>query len=395
MAGRVTTTHLNGTSVKVNVTFDGTPTDIDGDVIAVTIRRGRSRQLDQMTAGSCNITVRNDARTFDPLNTASATGSTSRPRMPMYVEVAGTRVFTGYVNDISIDWDRTDIGTVTYSCIDGFSVLANQAMTAHTATQQLSGARVTAVLDRSEVDWSATARAIDPGQSTLQADSVPASTNVLNYLHRVAQSEQGRMFIAADGDLAFHDRLSVINPTPSIQLFDTEAGAGGSNPTYQTFRQDYGTDLLYNRIETQIIGGTLQTASDATAQAEYLIRTLSLTELLLLNDAAAADLGDYLLNRYKNPDLRVREISTTIQANVAKWTQLLGVELGDVLQVTKTFATGTPTSVVESCVVEQIGHSITPERHTITFGFGSVDEFSYLTLDDPLLGQLDNNALAF
>ena len=391
---------LNGLVYEVNVSFNGTPTDITDDVVSVQITRGRSRQLDQMTAGTCTITVRNDTRKYDPFNTASATGSTTRPRMPVLVRaghpIAAAKFFTGYVEDVLVDWDRTNIGTVTYRCVDAFSVLANQVMAPHTASEQLSGARVSAVLDRPEVDWSFGNRNIDTGVATLQADTVAAGTNVLNYLHRIAQAEQGRIFIDRIGRFTFRDRYDTLTSTVNLKLYDSEAAAGATGTVYQTYGVEYGTVNLYNRVETQRVGGTIQTAEDTASQAEYLIRTLSYTDLLNVDDQGAADVGQMLLSKYADPELRIREVSFLISyANLPAANDAIDAEPGDVVEVTRTFDTGTPTTDTRQVAIEQISHDITPERHRVTFRFGSTDGRSFMVLDNATLGRLDYNLLAF
>jgi hypothetical protein len=61
--------------------------------------------------------------------------------------------------------------------------------------------------------------------------------------------------------------------------------------------------------------------------------------------------------------------------------QMAGLEIGDVLSVTKTFAIGTPATVTQNVVVESIRHSINPSRHTVTVGLGQVQLILPFVLD--------------
>ena len=395
------TTLPNGLVYEVIVSFNGTPTDITDDVVSVQITRGRSRQLDQMTAGTCTITVRNDTRKYDPFNTASATGSTTRPRMPVVVKAGSPsqpqirELFTGFVDDVMVDWDRTNIGTVTYRCVDGFSIFANQVMASHAVIEQTTSQRIFNVLNRPEVDWNG-GYLIYPGVATLQAGTVPAGTNVLNYLHRIAQAEQGRIFMSRFGGLTFRDRYRTLQSTINLGFVDTEAAAGVSDLVYQTYAVEYGTVNLYNRVETQRVGGTIQTAEDTASQAEYLIRTLSYTDLLSVDDQEAANVGQFLLSKYADPELHIREVSFLVTEEKSYPVVLsFSKEPGDVVEVTRTFDTGTPTTDTRQVVIEQISHDITPERHRVTFRFGSTDGRSFMVLDNATLGRLDYNLLAF
>ena len=73
---------------------------------------------------------------------------------------------------------------------------------------------------------------------------------------------------------------------------------------------------------------------------------------------------------------------------------VLGLEMGDVVTVTRTFATGSPASVSDDYVIERIVHQITPDRHTVTLGLYVANIVFPLILDDVVFGILDaDNAL--
>jgi hypothetical protein len=61
--------------------------------------------------------------------------------------------------------------------------------------------------------------------------------------------------------------------------------------------------------------------------------------------------------------------------------QMAGLEIGDILSVSKTFAVGTPATVTQNVVVESIRHSINPTRHTVTVGLGQVQLILPFVLD--------------
>jgi hypothetical protein len=60
---------------------------------------------------------------------------------------------------------------------------------------------------------------------------------------------------------------------------------------------------------------------------------------------------------------------------------MAGLEIGDILSVSKQFATGTPATVTQNVVVESIRHSINPQRHTVTVGLGQVQLVLPFVLD--------------
>jgi hypothetical protein len=69
--------------------------------------------------------------------------------------------------------------------------------------------------------------------------------------------------------------------------------------------------------------------------------------------------------------------------------------LTDIASITKTFVTGTPSSVTQTVIVSGVTHSITPGSHIIAYTFESTDANQYFTLDDTIFGVLDQNLLAF
>ena len=74
---------------------------------------------------------------------------------------------------------------------------------------------------------------------------------------------------------------------------------------------------------------------------------------------------------------------------------VLGLEMGDVITVTRTFATGSPAQVSDDYGIERIVHQITPDRHIVTIGMYVAELVFPLLLDDVTFGVLDSdNALS-
>jgi hypothetical protein len=275
-------------------------------------------------------------------------------------------------------------------CSDDFTVLANQTLEAFTPSAELSSARVSAVLDRPEINYQG-ARAIGTGSSNLGAYAVSAGTNVLNYLQLVTKSEQGYLYIAADGTLTFKGRREVLNP-----IADADFTAGGSGIPYQTLTNEFGDELLYNDIVTESPAGGPFNATDSDSQAFYQSQQYTATDLLNSSASEVEALGQYLLGKYKNPVLRFTGMATQMAAlTTAQQTACLNLDLTDIASITKTFAQGTPSSATQTVIVSGVSHSITPQSHIIGFSFESTDGNQYLTLDDAIFGVLDQNLLAF
>ena len=364
--------------------------DLTSLVESVNITRGRNRQLDQFNAGTATVTFDNASRILDPLNTASIFYPFVLPRCPIVISANGIPIYSGLVVDWNLDYDLANQDRMYARCADDFTVLANQALNAFTPSAQLSGARVSAVLDRPEINYQG-ARQIGTGSSNLGAYAVSAETNVLNYLQLVTTSEQGYLYISANGTLTFKGRTEVLN-----QPADAVFTSNGSNLPYQSLRNEFGDELLYNYIVTQSPAGGPFDATDSASQALYQSQQYALTNLLNSSASEVEALGDYLLGKYKNPVLRFTGLSNELAAlSATNQDACLNLDLTDIASITKTFVQGSPASVTQTVIVSGISHSITPQSHIIAYTFESTDGNQYLTLDNAIFGVLDENLLAF
>jgi hypothetical protein len=367
-----------------------TMVDLTYLVESVNITRGRSRQLDQFNAGTATIAFDNASQILNPSNTSSPYYPFVLPRCPVQILANGIPIYTGLVTDWNLDYDISNQDMMYASCSDQFTVLANQALNAVTPSAEASGTRINTVLSLPEINYQG-ARAIDTGSSTLGAYAIAQDTNVLNYLQLVNTSEQGYLFMSANGTLTFKGRSSVLNPIAGA-TFNTD----GTGLPYQTLVNQYGDELLYNYIVTQSPAGAKQTTSNAQSIALYQAQQYSLLDLLNSTTTEVAGLGNYLLGKYQNPVLRFTGLSTQMAAlSTANQNILLGLDLTSICSVVKNFVVGTPATETQTLIVSGISHNITPGSHIVSYTFESTDGNQYLTLDDAIFGTLDNNLLSF
>lgn len=385
---------LDSSTLDGDDVLDGTleGIDISPYVRSMTISRGRSDQFSSFRSGTCTIVLNNNDRRFDPINTASpywdsTTGRSGvTPRRRVEIISGSTPLFVGRISDIDIAYDY-NLSTCTITATDDFSLLSSTFIGSDiTPSVELTGARVTSILDLPEVDYPTT-RSIDTGTATLGAYPIAANTNAAAYLAKVAQSEQGLFFCAADGTLTFTDRVTSSFATASASVTDT-----GSGISYSQLATIYGQEFLYNRVQAQTETGTVQAADDTASQTEFGITTLALDELLLSSDTQALDLATKLLSLYKDPAYRFDDVQIIASSQTAANRNLLmTLEMGDIINITRTFSTGTPATVSDDYAIERITHQITPDRHLITYGLYVADLVNPLTLDDPTFGTLDSD----
>ena len=361
--------------------------DLTSIVLSINIKRGRNRQLDQFNAGTAQVVFNNNSRVLDPLNTSSPYYPFVLPRSPIIIYANGTPIYTGFVEDWNLDYQQANQGRMVARCVDAFGTLANQQLNAFTPSAETSGVRVSAVLDRPEINYQG-ARSIGTGSSTLGAYAVVQDTNVLNYLQQVNTSEQGFIFTSADGTLTFKGRTSVLNPVAGAS-FTTN----GTGIPYMTLVNQYGSELLYNYIVTQSPAGAAQTSSDSASIALYQAQNYNLLNLLNSTTTEVASLGSYLLGKYKDPVLRFTGVSCELAAlTTAQWATIFAIDLTSIVAVQKDFSTGTPSTVTETVIVSGIEHRIVPGSHNVSFTLESTDGNAYFTLDDVVFGKLQGTS---
>ena len=370
--------------------------DLTSIVQSVNITRGRNRQLDQFNAGTATISFYNASRILDPLNTASIYYPFVLPRCPVIINANGVPIYTGLITDWNLDYDMANKDIMYASCSDNFTVLANQQLNAHTTTAELSSTRVSTVLAYSEIAYQG-AKSIGTGSSTLggtaaSADfSIAQDTDLLNYLQLITTSEQGYLYMSANGTLTFKGRSSVLNPVASATFNTT-----GTAIPYQTLINQFGDELLYNFVTTQSPAGAIQTTSNSASIALYQAQQYSILDLLNSTTAEVAALGNYLLGKYKDPVLRFTGLSTQMAAlSTANQNLIFSLDLTNITTVEKNFVTGTPLTDSQTLIISGISHSIQPGSHIVSYTFESTDGNQYLTLDDTIFGTLNNNLLAF
>lgn len=365
--------------------------DLTNMVQSIGITRGRNRELEQFNAGTASVLLRDPNRILDPLNASSPYYPFVGPRNPIEVYADGVGIFSGVVADWNLDYGiNPQANFVTARCSDAFTVFANQSMNAWTPTAQATGVRVNAVLDLTEVRYQGP-RSIDTGSSTLGAYAVAAGANVLQYLQNIAASEQGYLFMGGDGTLNFRGRTSALNPTPSIMFTDD-----GTGIVYQTLINSYGDELLYNYVQTQSPAGAVQIASDEISMALYQAQQYSKLDLLNSTTTEVAALGNYLLGRYKDPQVRFTGVEIQLAAlDSADQATVLQTDLTDIVSVEKSFSAGTPSTVTQTLITSGVQHQITPASHVVRFTFESTDGNAYFTLNNDIFGMLNTNLLAF
>ena len=360
--------------------------DISDKVAAVSIKRGKNRELDRYSAASASVSLHNEDRTFDPLNQDSPYVGNIIPRRAIRVSTSGYVQFTGVIEDWNLNYDVGGKSNAVIQAADAFSLLSQQTLTIGTAVQQTTGERINAVLNQPTVAWPLADRNIDTGSSVLGTDVFEG--NVMAYLQLVEASEQGQLFIAKNGDIRFVNGSVTITSELTSVLFSDD----GTGVPYTNAAVNYGTELLFNQVEASSAAGTA-ISNNTASQTKYGITQASVSTLLAVYSSVET-LSQYWVNKYGEPEYRFENLSVNLNGlSGDDQIKVLGIELGDIVQI-KFTPNGVGSPIERFGQIINIDHTIDPNRHDINFGVASL-QYSFLVLDDTGFGILDTNALAF
>ena len=369
--------------------------DITDRLVTCQIRRGKNEALDRIDAGVISITVDNSDRTFDPLYENGPYFGQLIPRRSVRVSSNNLPVFVGFIDDFDIQYEPGVQSVVRIDASDALSVLTNAGLEEFTPDSELSGARINTVLDRPEVDWPAELRDIDPGNSLMLDSDVAEGTGTLTYLQLVANSEFGTLFLSKDGKITFRERNSVPN-TPDIVFSDEITAGVYTGIQFADVNIVYGSENLYNRIalSNADIFPEEAFAEDATSQAVYGPRTLTQSGLLIQEPEQLQFLADFFLARYKEPQYRFETVTVVLDTlSTVNQSKVLELEIGDIVQV-RFEPSDIPPAIEQYCRIIGVNHDWTPGSKNISFALERLD-FAVFILDDLVLGELDNDRLAY
>jgi hypothetical protein len=369
--------------------------DITDRLLTASTTRGKSQALDRIDAGTIDITLDNSDRLFDPLYEAGFYYGQLIPGREVRVSCNDFPVIYGFIDDIDIMYQPNNRSVVSIQSSDALSNLTINNLPAVTPAVELSGARVTRILDLPEVAWPADRRSIDVGDSTLSSVAITEGTQTVAYLQLVATSEAGDVFVSKDGKFVFKER----NSAPGVIdiAFTDEASVPGFTVIpFADLEVVYGSEQLYNRIvlsNNKAVPDEVL-AEDAESQGTYGPRSYSVSGLLNNEASDLQYLADFLLARFKEPQYRFQSLSVVLDVlTEAQQDKVLDLEIGDIVQV-KFTPSGIPPAIDQYCRVIGIDHDWSASEKRINLSLERLD-FTLFVLDSVLFGTLDDDRLSF
>lgn len=372
---------------------------LDG-CVNVRVKRGREDIGDQFGAGTMSFTLTDTSGIFNPFdqNSPFFDPSIDQPGLAPMRRVELVRydssnvaqyLFRGYIVNYNYNFALGGLDTVTVFCADDFYLLSQTFLNEYNVSEELTNERLEAVLDLPEVNFPLAARNISTGTQTLggaSAFTVEQGTNVLSYCSQINDAEQGRLFISRSGVLTFQPRIGNTLSGPIANFHDD-----GTNTPFNALGISFEADQVVNRAVVEILGSNSpQVANDAASQAKYFIQTTSITNSLLHNNTAAAELATYLLDGEPQP--RYTSVGTAFNMlTTAQRDALAVVDIGDTISIEKSFISGSGTTqLAQELSVEGIEISLNINTGHSVFYFTAPTVVVFeLILDDAIYGILD------
>ena len=377
--------------------------EVTSKVFSVNITRGKSRQLDYYEPGSVTVVLNNFDRSFDPLNDTSDFQPFVFPKRRISVSSNGLTIFSGLIDDWSFTYDPNGESYANVYATEDSGLLANMYMFAQSFPQELTGARVDKVLDNSGVAWSTGFgdRLIDDGTQLLDASSVGAGTNALEYLRQIESSEQGALFYSPKNfGLVFKDNNNTLTSSSTYELFADDGTinysfgtAGKPSIKYDFIDVSYTSQLLYNVITVNsYLAPNTSIATDPGSITAYGVNGLNVDGVLYSSANSLNSLSNLLIRKYSLPDYRFNSLRVNFYGlDSSTQEDLAGLELGDFAKI-KFRPNGIGTAIERVVQIIGINHDITPGGHSMILQFDSI-KLPYLVLDDTEFGKLDTYVL--
>jgi hypothetical protein len=369
--------------------------DITDRLMSASTQRGKSQALDRIDAGNINITLDNSDRLFDPLYSAGLYFGQLIPGREVRVSCNGYPVIYGFIDDLDIGYQPNNRSVVSIESSDALKTITTNNLPALSPASELSGARVTRILDLPEVDWPSTLRSIDTGDTLLTNVAITEGTQAVSYLQLIGTSEAGEVFISKDGKFVFKERNA--SPGAVDIIFTDEASVPGFTVIpFADLSVVYGSEQLYNRVvlSNNKVVPDEATAEDLASQEVYGARSYSVTGLLTESATDLQSLANFLLARFKQPQYRFESVSVVLDVlTEAQQNEVLDLEIGDIVQVRFT-PSGIPPAIEQYVRVIGISHDWQNNEKRINLSLERLD-FGIFVLDDPVFGVLDDDRLSY
>jgi hypothetical protein len=328
---------------------------LDGDA-PMTIKRGRNYELERVEAGRVTLTLINKDGRFTPGNTGSPYYPFVKPRRRINIQATylGSQydLFSGFVET----WPPDDQGLdsrVTITAVDAFKPLAIKKVSGTFASDN-SGDAMQTILDL--IGWPTDDRDMNQGVAIVPSVTL-TNKSVLQHFQDINNAEDGQIYMERNGQFIFRYRNWRLTIMPGSVFTMSDAPNYSTIWPYEAVQITYDDQLIYNEVIVTRVGGTPQIVSDTDSQAEFFTQTLEQSNVLMSTDNEALSKANYLLNQYKQPDIRIRQLTINGDFHYYLYIIALSADIGWRMTVVRT-PPGSAT-ITKDVYIEAVEHRIT------------------------------------
>lgn len=372
-----------------------TTVDVSDQTISANLRGSYNLIQDQFEPGTATFRIVDPNGDFNPQNTASPYYGQLLPlrkiRCSAFYNGSLYYLFSGYVQSWLYSYPKNqDIGYVDIIAADGFRLMNMTNVTTITGATagETTGARIDKILD--QISWPASMRNIDTGDSLVQADPGQLRPS-LNAIKNVEFSEQGAFYINGEGNAQFISRSNLQKKAAATPTVFANNGTGIPYWQIQLANDD---KLVINSASITRIGGTAQTASDATSIATYFPHSYTVNNLVIQTDADALNIARAYVATRKDTTIRIDAmiLDLTTPNYDAGITAALASDNFSLFKIINEAQAGV--TLTKTLEVVSIAHDITPTTWKTTFTTSEpiIDAF---ILNSDAFGVLNQSALTY
>jgi hypothetical protein len=350
-------------------TFAGSETpalvvDLSDSTRKITINRGRSVQQDTYLAGTATIKVLDANSYFSPQNTSSPYYPNVVPLRKLRISATADGVthwlFSGYTTDYQYSYDEAEqMGYVDIQCTDAFRLfnMAQVITVADATAGQTTGTRIGKILD--QMNFPSSLRQVSTGSTTCQAD--PATTRTgLDALKNAEFTEQGALYVNADGALVFKSRDEVVGSLAETPIeFNQTTGI-----PYKNLQFALDDKLIINSSDFTRVGGTTQTVTNAASITKYFPHGIVQQNLIAETDAQVLDIAKIYVATRAETTIRIDAMTVDLMDSAVPTATMLSLDYFSNLLIENNQPDGS--TIVKTLQCQGLNWQITPNSMVVT-----------------------------
>jgi len=342
--------------------------DVSNQVGRISVNLGYNLLQDQFEASQATIRIYDETGDWNPDNPASIYFGKLLPNRKVRVAAVYDSnsywLFSGYTSSYNYSYPKNEqLGYVEVQCTDAFRLfnLSNISTVSGAVAGETTGQRIGRILDT--ISWPVNLRSLDAGDTLVQADPGSERT-ALQALKNVEFSEQGAFYISPEGNAVFISRSNLQKKAAGTETYFSNTGDGIGYSNITTALDD---KLIINQASITRIGGTQQTASDATSIDTYFPHSMNQGGLVVETDAEALNIARAFVATRKTTGLRIDNLTLELSTPdySAGIVAGLGLDYFNVVRI-KNEQQGS-TFIEKTLEVVGVKHEITPFTWTSTF----------------------------